>query len=44
MWGPSLSFHTCSPVGFLGGSAVKYLPATLEAQVQSLGRVDPLGK
>ena len=44
MWGPSLSFHTCSPEGFLDGSTVKYLPAALEAQVQSLGRVDPLDK
>ena len=42
--GPLLSLHTCSLVGFLGGSAAEYLPATVEAQVQSLGWVEPLGK
>ena len=31
-----------SNVGFLGGSAVKHVPAMQEMQVQSLGQEDPL--
>ena len=31
-------------MGFLGGSAVKSLPAMQEKQVQSLGQEDPLEK
>ena len=31
-------------MGFLGGSAVKNLPAMQEKQVQSLGQEDPLEK
>ena len=41
-----MEFETCYSLalGFLGGSAVKNLPAMQEMYVQSLGWEDPLGK